>query len=530
MTNENIRQAVIGTLEALDGLRDADSLARLRSPGGDMPIKELALESLDAIEWCMEIEERTGVEVDPADFQNIDTISDLIELVAARAETRQPVLPQSATKLDNAFPPLSVQQRRIWHSIEAAGSNSGYVIPNRHTIRGRLDVDRLVACVNEIVRRHDILRTTFDVVNGQPVQIVHPMRKVEVPLHVIAEGTASDAEVRKIIGNEMAKMSNLKTGPLARFLLLRVAENEHQLVRVWHHILHDAAAEALFFNEFQALYDAMERGEAPSLPQFSQYSAYAVKQADEQARSRADAVAWLTREITQGSYLAAPPLAWPQPKTNISVDESSVRGPVVDTDMHERLNQLKATVYNRWLACFVAQLVADSGQRKVLIGTYVSGRRRLEFQNTIGDFANVVPLMLECDRAASFRELLARVEAQVVQATTRSEILFEDICADLRANRIEPPSIQMIFAAPLAFGTRDWHFAGIEVTRKVLPGSAMPWGFTLNVGEKDGHLYSHMGFDANRFDPAKVQRFAERFHRLMDAVSRNPDAAVDALC
>jgi len=179
------------------------------------------------------------------------------------------------------------------------------------------------------------------------------------------------------------------------------------------------------------------------------------------------------------------------------------------------------------IAAFAALLAEETGQTDVVIGTYVSNRDRLALQDMLGFFANLVPLRFRRDPAKSFREWLSVVRATMMEVSSRSEIPYEQLCSELRKSNVTPPEITVIFNTP---NIRDaLSFASLEATTLPRYIEGMPWGFRVNLDDRNEESGCTVNFDANRYDPEGVRRFIERFKRLLDHVSREPDLTVARL-
>jgi acyl carrier protein len=267
------RVAVIDALGKIVKSR-ADWQSKSQDPDFDLSMAELAIDSLDALELCMEIETNTGVELEPAELVPVATISQLISLVASKDRRATSSLVRA--RRDRPLP-LSLVQESIWNYCQSQDP-SAYVIAIIDTIQGPLDVAKLAESLTAIVRRHEIMRTTFPVVDGRPIQMIHPAKAVALPVIEVSNEESPEEAAERIIGVERASVSDLANGPLGRFVVIRIRDSEHLLVRLFHHLVWDESSGKLFFNELTSFYDADGNSAVSSDIEQLQYGDYAAWQ------------------------------------------------------------------------------------------------------------------------------------------------------------------------------------------------------------------------------------------------------------
>jgi hypothetical protein len=197
MNRPEILHSVVDALQNLQGSPVENALAeRLLQPDGDIAIRELGLESLDAVEWCMEIEVRTGVDIDPATYSALERLSDLVTAIEARTATAKPAAPPVAAP--GAPSPLSLSQERVWTYAQDPAVAARYVATRLTRLAGPLDVELVRDCIARLVARHDTLRTVFPLVDGKPVQVARPAGPLECPIHELPAGADPAAEAMQI--------------------------------------------------------------------------------------------------------------------------------------------------------------------------------------------------------------------------------------------------------------------------------------------------------------------------------------------
>ncbi len=431
--------------------------------------------------------------------------------------------------------PLSFAQERTWKFSQTPEQSAGYTVARAHRIVGPLDVGLLRDCMSYIARRHEILRTTFPVVDGRPVQIAHSPEPVPLPLLDLT-GTA-DPEEQAVLccRREAALIFDLMLGPLVRFSLIRLRENEHWLLRVVHHITCDIWSWEVYFRELALLYEAKLRGDDPPLPDFEplQYADYAVWQRrvlGPEGPAYKEVIAWWQRILSGASHALKLPFMRADVRTELDPAEGVIYWGV-DAQTSRQLNALArtegATPYMVRLAAFVALLATETGEPDVILGTYVANRNRMAAQNMFGFFINLATLRFRYQPRKSFREWLSIVRATVVETEARSEIPYEQLCHELRQKGVIPPDIQVIFGISRSGNVHK--LADLELTSLDRYYESMPWGFTLNFDEHDEEHSCRVTFDAGIYDPAGVRGLIDRFRRLLDAVTCNPDVVLEDL-
>jgi acyl carrier protein len=521
---------------------DSDLALRLPEPNTNLPLAELGLDSLDVIEWCMEIEARTGVKTDPADLITHGSVDELVSLIVDRK--RAAGMSADATQLvrvpRGAPLPLSLTQERSWKYSQTAKGSAAYWLHQKNHILGPLDVAVFRDCLSYIVGRHETLRTTFAIVDGQPAQVIHPAEPVALPVYdLTSEADPEEAAARIIkIKTEEAWGVDLTQGPLVRFLLIRIRENEHWWLRISHHILGDAWSARLLLGELACLYTAKLEGAPPPLPETEplHYADYATWQRMTQRHNGPayqDAIAWWKERFQQQSRLPDLPFKRSAPLDGVDPTDGVVRWPI-DSQLAQRLSRLgrneAVTTYVVWLAALVALLADETGEPDVVVGTYMTNRRRAEVQNMMGDFTNLTALRFQCDHAMSFRDWLSDVKFWVTTTEARCEIPYEELREELQELGVTLPEVRLIYLGSTNHARAAMHFAGLSLSwPDIATVATMPWGVTMYVDERNDIQEYRARFNAGIHDPAAVRQFIGRLCELLDAGSRHPDLSLGEL-
>jgi len=533
MNDQGVRKMVIDALHKVTGAsNNSERAARLQDSKINMAIADLGIDSLDAIEWCMEIEARSGVELDPVEITTHDSIDELVGLIVNRSR-RAGIAdePQLARVPRDGPLPLSLGQESIWRNCHTHQVSAAFVLGLSDRLLGVLNVAVLRDCLNYIVRRHEILRTTFTVLDRHPMQIIHPAEPIVLPVFDLGDETEPDEAAARIIKVEMARVVDLTQGPLVRFSLIRIRENEHLLLRVCHHILWDARSTGQFRSELALLYSAKLEGAAFPLSesehlQIADYAAWQRKALSRDGPTYQETVAWWKERFQQ--QLPMSDLPFKRSAAVAGLDPTDgVTGWRVDSGVAQRLTRLgeqeRATPYVVWLAALVVLLAAETGQRAVIVGTYVTNRRGAATQNMMGYFSNLATLGFQVNYASTFRGWLSEVRIQVAATEARCEIPHEELREELQRLGVNLPEVSVIFGAGHA--QANTHFAGLALTPTKPVYASMPWGFSIDVRLLQGSI----AFDAGIYDPVGVRQFIGHLNDLLDAISYHPDLPLGEL-
>jgi aryl carrier-like protein len=385
--------------------------------------------------------------------------------------------------------PLSFAQERLWFLAQIEGGSKAYQNLHGLQLRGELDRAAFRRALNQIVARHEALRTVFTLVDGKPLQQIVSERDSQFHLieHDLRACDGAAAELERLIAEEAGASMDLYAGPLIRGRLIRQGNEEYVLLITIHHIISDAWSFGVFSNELSALYGAYVRGEEDGLPELGvQYADYAVWQRK-----------WMEGEVRgkQAAYwersLAGAPEVLQLPTDHVRPEQQSYSGAaaslVLDEELTAGLRGLsrkhRATLYVTLLAGWAALLARLSGQDDVVIGTPAANRNRVEIERLIGFFVNTLALRLGVADSFDVGELVAHVRSRVVAAQAHQGIPFEQVVEIIRPRRslAHNPVFQVMFSwQNNPKGTID--LPGLRVS----PFTAVPHDISkLRVGRHD---------------------------------------------
>ena len=430
--------------------------------------------------------------------------------------------------------PLSFAQERLWFLDRLQPGSTGYNVTARLRL-GAVDAPAMERALAEVVRRHEVLRTTFREVDGVPVQVVGPAAGFVLPVEDLSglDGAAREAEVRRRFAGESAHRFDLTAGPLFRATLLRLGADEHVLLLAMHHVVTDGWSMGILFRELRALYDAYrDGGESPLAPLPLQYADFAGWQREQgQGPAAERGLAYWTERLAGAPAVLELPADRPRPAV------PSYRGGAVPIHLAagttERLRALAraegATPFMVLLAAFQLVLARWSGTDDVVVGSPVAGRTRAEVQELIGLFVNTLVLRTDLSGDPTFRALLARVRQTVLGAYEHPDVPFERLVDALRPERTlgHAPLFQVLFqldddaGAPAASRAAD--------PAPEAAGVAARFDLTLLLRSGESGIHGELQYAADRFDRGTAERMAEHLARVLEQAASHPERHVSRM-
>jgi len=526
-------------------------LLGLERVGPEDDLFALGGHSLLAMRLRFELAEALGVELPVSDLFANPTPAALArrarEVMAASAGHDPEAAgggPIAARDGDGGELPLSFGQMRLWLFDRLRPGLAVYHVPGRLCLSGLLDRPALAAALARVVGRHEALRTGFAerAVAGSTGE-TEPIQRVAGPDEVAAGrlpvidlsglGSRASEEAERVAFGEARRPFDLGGRSLARFRLLALAADEHQLLAILHHAVSDGASLELLVAELGAGYRALAGGDAAVLPplpiQYADYALWQRRQASGPTLERA-VDAWRERLEGAPSVLELP-TDRPRPAVSAFRGERLLRPlPAGAAAAAEHLaRQSATTLFMTVAAAAFALLGRLSGEDEVVVGTPVEARTRPELGGLIGFFVNTLPLRCSLADDPTVEELLGRVRATALDAYSRQEVPFERLVEDL-----EPPrdlshnpvfQVMVLLEEPL----RAPVLPGLEARVEEIDTGTAKFDLTLAVRRSAGELAVLAELDAELFDRVTGERMIERFGRLLLAAAEEPGRRVSEL-
>ena len=426
--------------------------------------------------------------------------------------------------------PLSFAQQRLWFLHQLDPDSAAYNLPVYYHISGQLNIPAFEQSLNEIVRRHEILRTIFAECNDTPIQIVQPSLKITLPVIDLSAYSKpkADAEVEVFIETESERPFTLQDGPPLRATLLKLSEADHILFLVIHHIVTDGWSMDIFMSELLTLYEAFSVDEPSPLAELPlQYGDFAAWQRESiTGDTLAAQLAYWKRQLSGELPVLELPTDHPRPLrvTHSGADEWFD----VTQNLTEKLNELSrsegATLFMTLFAAFLTLLHRYTGQHDILLGTAIAGRNHAQIEDLIGFFINNVVLRTDLSGNPSFRELLRRVREVALGAYEHQDAPFEKLVEELQPERDQSrqPLFQVMFnlqaAPPDAPAAR-----GLTISPRDF-GNQTRFDLEFHLWVVPEGLAGPLIYNTDLFERATIVRMLGHFQTLLEAIAINPDA------
>ena len=431
--------------------------------------------------------------------------------------------------------PLSAAQERFWFLQQLLPDNPLYSTTIAVRLEGRLDVGAVIQALNEIVIRHEILRTVFENRDGRVGQIVRPPSTLPVPvidLRLRSEGERATV-LSEHCGDDARRGFDLGKGPLLRTTLVRLQEDVAVLILTLPHIVSDGQSARVLVHEMSVLYSAFTRGlESPLAPLTVQYGDYAVWERSnlrgEQLSRQADY--WRL----QLAGLEALDLPVDKARPLLPAFEGQRLKGALDPSLSRRVRELSrnrgVTVFMLLLAAFQALLHRYSGQVDIAVGTPIANRRFPELNDLIGPFLNSIVLRTSLEGDPTFRALLARVREVALAAYRQQDLPFESVVAGLRPERERnrQPLFQVMFSLQNVAGT-TLEMDGLNPQASLVENGTAKFDLTLNAREGGDQTEFELEFNAELFTLESAQQILANYLQLIENVVCDPDTRLSQL-
>jgi amino acid adenylation domain-containing protein/non-ribosomal peptide synthase protein (TIGR01720 family) len=469
------------------------------------------------------ITEELRAELSPRKAELIAFLRD----AASQGESGIPPAPENG--------PLSFTQQRFWFFQNLVPDTSAYHVCFGLRLQGRLDRGVLQRTIDEIVRRHELLRTVFTAPEGQPVQTVLPAAPVALPCTDLSSLTETERSQRfDELSKETARRPfDLTSEPPFRAALFALAAEDHALVVAMHHIASDAWSVTAFLRELAAIYDAYADGSASPLPELPvQYRDFAAWQRNRMSRPELEAQrTYWTQKLANAPTLQLP-TDRPRPAFQTFTGGRatfSIPGRLADA-LDGVARQERGTLFMALLAGFYALLQRYSGQNDLVVGTAIAGRSRAELEPLIGPFINTLALRTDLSGDPTFRTLLSRARETALEAYAHQELPFEKIVDDLKLDRAlnRNPLFQVMLALqnvpPAPPDLRELRLSAFDIDRSTTVSDLEIIFWPTAQG-----LEGYVRYSADLLDAATVDRMLRHFEVLLEAAAAEPDRRLSDL-
>jgi amino acid adenylation domain-containing protein len=432
--------------------------------------------------------------------------------------------------------PLSFSQQRLWLFLQLDPENISYNVYEAIVLKGHLQVPALAQSFSEIVRRHEVLRTTFQVVSGEPMQVIaepHPIALEVIDLRQLPR-QERDQTAQRLTDEEARRPFDLARGPLLRVKLLKLEDEEHILLTTVHHIVSDGWSSGILSHELTTLYKAASLGHSSPLPELPiQYADFALWQRD-----------WLSGEVLEQQLgywrnklsRALPVLELPSDHLRPAVQ--SYRGAGEALALPETLsrklknlsNDEGVTLFMTLLAAFMVLVHRYTGQTDICVGVPIANRNRAETENLIGFFVNNLVLRTDLKGNPTFHSFLAEVGKETLQAYAHQDMPFEKLVEELQPERSLSymPLFQLMFMVQNA-RSGDLALQDLNPSEVDISVTTTKYDLSLSVTEVDNHLFAFAVYNSDLFDPSTIQRLLKHYQVLLEGIVANPQQHIEEL-
>jgi amino acid adenylation domain-containing protein len=493
---------------------------------------ELGGHSLLATQVMARVREVFGVEMPLRNLFEQPTVAGLVEQVervlgAGRGVQMTPI---ERVEREGGMP-LSFAQQRLWFLDQFEPGSTFYNLPSAVHLSGILNHGALERSFEEIVKRHEVLRTRFVYVEGGAVQVVEAVRSFELPL-IDLRGLGlreREAEVRRLCSVEAQQSFEIGSELLLRCKVLRLDETEHIALFTMHHIVSDGWSINLLVNEVAALYEAFSTGKPSPLADLRiQYADYAVWQRE-----------WLRAEVLErqlsfwrkhlGEGLPVLELPTDRPRSQVQKFNGRVQTFAIAPELFRDLRQLSraegVTLFMTLMAAFKTLLYRMTNQSDIVVGTAIANRNTIDTELLIGFFINMLVLRTQLSGSLSFRELLKQVRESALEAYAHQDVPFEKLVDELETQR--DPGRSPLFQ--VAFGLQHTPLRRMELPDLVLSTlelehQVVRYDLTLWMVEEEGQLSARWTYRTDLFDVDTIRQMHRRYEALLYDIIRQPDA------
>ncbi|MCA2866528.1 MAG: amino acid adenylation domain-containing protein [Microcystis sp. M058S1] len=431
---------------------------------------------------------------------------------------------------------LSYAQTRLWFLDQLEPNSPFYNIPVALRLRGHLNQAALTQSLEEIIQRHEALRTNFVTVNGQPTQVIQTVIKWTVSVinlqHLSPEEQKNAA--KKLVKGQALQPFDLANEALVRATLIVLNNNEYWLSLCLHHVISDGWSMGVFIEELTALYNAVNQGQvSPLKPLPIQYTDFAIWQRK-----------WFRGEVLENQLnywkkqLAEAPTFLPLPTDKPRPARQSFTGAhqefQLSLELTQKLTELSqqqgVTMFMTLLAAYGTLLYRYTGQSDILIGTPIANRNRREIESLIGFFVNTLVMRTDCSENPSFQELLMRVREMSLGAYTHQDLPFEMLVEALQPERnlSHTPLFQVMFAlenTPLS----EVKMSGLTIDSLPLEWGTAKFDLTLSMQNTETGLMGVWEYNTDLFNSETVERMNGHFLTLLEGIIANPNERVSQL-
>lgn len=462
----------------------------------------------------------------------LELLACLLEEEGLQENEKLPLVPRT----QKGLAPLSFAQARLWFLDRLEPNSSLYNVPWAMRLRGLLVIEALTQALNTLLARHEVLRTTFDSVDGGPIQIISEPRSLALSVIDLRNWTEADRELEalRLAKADINQPFDLIHGPLLRATLIRLAEEDHVMLLTMHHIVSDGWSTVVFGRELSQLYQAFSKGLSSPLADLPiQYADFAVWQRNWlQGKLLDEQLSYWKKQLE--NLPAVFNLRTDRPRPPVQSYRGTRQTAEFSKDLTQKLKALSrkegVTLFMTLLAAFQILLHRYTGHDDVVVGSPIAGRTRKEIEGLIGFFVNTLVLRCNLSGDPTFNEILIRVREMALGAYAHQDLPFEMLVEELKPERSlnHSPVFQVMFVFQND-STAALQIEGLTLSSFKVESETAKFDLTLTISETQEGLIASLRYNTDLFEAATIKRMLGHFGTLLEGIVANPQARISEL-
>ena len=430
---------------------------------------------------------------------------------------------------------LSYSQEMMWFLHQLLPENPLYNMLVSLQLEGLLNVTVLEQSLNEIIRRHENLRTCFPSADGKPIQVISTVANINLSTVELPSSPEKLTQLKQLASTEVEKPFDLVHGPLLHVTLVRLSPETHILMLTMHHIIYDGWSIGILASELCTLYEAYSQGNPSPLSELPiQYADYAHWQRQKLTAEVLEKHLSYWRQKLAGVSPVSP-LPTDRPRPEVQSFQGGAEKIQINRDLTQKFTQLSqesgATLFMTLLSAFFVLLYRYSGEYDLVVGSAIANRNRVEIEPLIGMFANVLALRCQFSDDSSFTDLLTQVKHTTQEAYKHQDLPFEKLVEELlpERNLSYNPLVQVVFNLVNVGSMNSWDLPGLRVTQREEDISTARMDLEVHLWEAKSGLEGYFVYNTDLFDEATITGMMAHFQTLLEAIVANPQEKISKL-
>ncbi len=468
------------------------------------------------------------------EYSTIDEFSKMVETKCNSSVIENTEIPLENFRLSYEDYTLSYSQRRLWFLDKLHPNSSVYNEYFAVEIKGTLDISIMGKSLQNVVNRHEILRTTFSELDGEPYQVVHANLEVKLNEINLSNIENNDAIAKELMEKEISTVFQLSEGPLIRFNLMKMAKDIHLFFISVHHIVFDRWSMNVLIREISEFYNSALNGRNagldPILIQYKEYNAWKERWFNgDRMKSQLDY--WKTKLSGELPVLHLPT---DYSRKNIQTYKGAREKIKIPNSVFNEMKNLsireKVTPFMSLLAAFNILLNRYTNQTDLLVGSPISNRNHKESENLIGFFVNTIVFRTDLSKEQTFKELMSQVKNYAINAYSNQDLPFEKLVEELNPNRdlSHSPIFQVMFAfqnTPMS----SFHLTGLQTHPYEVTNKTAKFDLTLFIEDDVDGIWAKFEYNSDLFKRETIKRLLANYLCILESIINQPEKKISEL-